>query len=203
MKETSGPDLAARVRRLPLPIRTARLELLLPDLSQVPELVPLLNERTVARWTLHIPHPYGAADAREFVRRARAHRRRGDGLRLLIVRRRDGAVVGGIGLHQMSGDHRRAEIGYWVGRRYRGQGYATEAARSLVKEAFGPLGLHRVEAAVFPGNAASVGVLRRLGFRYEGRHREAVRKDGRWMTDVRFARLATDPVRTPRSARKA
>jgi RimJ/RimL family protein N-acetyltransferase len=196
------PSLRVRVRRLRLPIRTSRLELTSPEPGHVRALVPLLDDRTVARWTLHIPHPYTSSDARRYVRRARVQRQSGRSLGLVIVRRTDGALVGGIGLHNLNDDHASAEIGYWLGRPYRGQGYGSEAARALVKVAFWRLGLHRVEAAVFPGNNASVRLLRGLGFRYEGRARDAVLKNGTWMTDLRFARLVTDPVRTRRTSRK-
>ena len=196
------PSLRACLKGLRLPIRTSRLDLVAPESSHVTALVPLLNDPTVARWTLHIPNPYTVADARRFVRRARAFRRTGGGLRLVMVRRSDRALVGGIGLHHTDEDHASAEIGYWLGRPYRGHGYGSEAARAVVKIAFQELGLHRVEAAVFPGNAGSIRLLRRVGFRYEGRARDAVLKDGKWRSDLWFSVLATDRVRSRRTARK-
>jgi len=195
------PSLAARVKRLPLPIRTRRLELVLPRLDQAGALATLLQEPSVARWTLHIPHPYTTSDARRYVLRAQDRRRSGRGLPLQIVRRGDRVLVGGVGLHQLDEPHAAAEVGYWVGRPYRRHGYAEEATRALVNVAFRRLGLHRVEAAVFPGNAASVRLLRRCGFRYEGRVRDEVLKDGVWRSTLRFARLSTDRVRTRRASR--
>jgi ribosomal-protein-alanine N-acetyltransferase len=69
-------------------------------------------------------------------------------------------------------EHRiNAEIGYWIGEPYWGNGYATEAVKLLVGFAFGELNLLRVYASVYDYNAASVRVLQKCGF-----HREAILK---------------------------
>ena len=111
---------------------------------------------------------------------------------LHIQRRADHAVVGGIGFHGLDPNGLRAEVGYWLGRDYRGQGYATEALEAMARVGFRELGLHRIEAGVMPGNRASIRVLRRAGFSREGLLREYVQKRGRWVSSVLFARLETD-----------
>lgn len=198
-----GRPLGDRLRGLSLPVRTRRLELVAPRVGHVRALVDLLRDPSIARWTSNIPHPYAPADARSHILRSRATRRSGAGLSLYIVRRADGRLVGGVGLHQLDERHASAEIGYWVGRPYRRRGYGEEATRALANVAFRRLGLHRVEARVFLGNAASVGLLRRCGFRYEGRIRDELRRRGVWRTTLRFSRLATDPVRPRRTSTAA
>ncbi len=191
-----------RVPALHPPFRTRRLELRWPSARLNEQVVRLLNDPVVTRWTLRIPSPYTARDAAEFVRRARAHRRSGRILSFQIVRRRDGALLGGAGIHGIDRSNGIGEIGYLIGRPYRGRGYATEAVGALVRVAFGPLGLHRVEARVFPGNSRSERVLRKQGFRREGRLREPVRKGGRSLDVIVYGRLRSDraPVRRRRSA---
>lgn len=61
-----------------------------------------------------------------------------------------------------------------------GRGYATAAVRQAVTFALGPAGLHRVQAAIIPRNARSVGVVRRLGFRLEGRALRYLKINGVW-----------------------
>jgi RimJ/RimL family protein N-acetyltransferase len=56
-------------------------------------------------------------------------------------------------------------LGFYLARPYWGQGLATEAALAFVKFGFGELGLNRIVSAVQIGNAASVRVLEKLGFR--------------------------------------
>lgn len=77
--------------------------------------------------------------------------------------RRDGAL----------GD---AEIGFWMSSAARGKGYLTEAATAVLDFGFAPEGcaLGRVEWRAIVGNEASAGVARALGFRYEGRLRQAI-----------------------------
>ncbi len=71
-------------------------------------------------------------------------------------------VLGGTGLHPRTDGG--VEIGYWLDRRQQGQGYATEAARALVDEAFRHIDIERVQIRCDPRNARSSAVPARLGF---------------------------------------
>lgn len=188
-----------RIARLRFPLHGRRVDLVLPNRDQIPVFVRLLNEPSVSRWTLHMPYPYTKRNAQDWVRRATRERRAGHSLGLTVVRRSDGEVLGGVGLHRLEKWSTSAEVGYWLGRNHRGHGYATEAVNLLVRTGFTRLGLHRIEARVFPSNIASRQVVRRCGFRYEGRLRDEAQKDGRWRATLLFARLASDPpVAQPR-----
>jgi RimJ/RimL family protein N-acetyltransferase len=90
-----------------------------------------------------------------------------------IVRRDDGRVLGHCGFHGTPQDVGRAEIGYTVFAPFRGCGYATESAQGLVRWARAQ-GTPVVFAAVAPHNEASLGVVRRLGFRQTGVHDDDV-----------------------------
>jgi [ribosomal protein S5]-alanine N-acetyltransferase len=199
---TSSPPGTFRCgdRSLRLPMRSPRL-LLRPALpSDVPALVELLNDPVVHRGTLRVPYPYRRADALAYLRRLRKQLRGGSQLSLQIVRRSDGRLVGGIGFHDLSPPE-SCEVGYWVGAPYRRKGYASEALDRMLRAAYGPLGLHRVTAGVFPFNRASMAVVRRAGFRREGLARESHQKEGRWVSEVRFGRLRTDPPPRGRARR--
>jgi len=194
-----GNSVERRIPRLRLPIRGRRIELVLPASDQIPSFVRLLNEPSVARWTLHMPYPYRERDGRDWVRRAGKGRRAGQALNLTIRRRSDEAILGGAGIHQISGDGSSAEVGYWLGKEYRGHGYAAEAVDLLARSGFRRLGIHRLEALIFPANAASRRLAQRCGFRYEGRLRDEVLKDGRWRATLLYARIASDPPPARRS----
>ncbi len=71
------------------------------------------------------------------------------------------ALVGGVALHD------RTEIGYWIHVAHQGRGYATEAVAGLCRAAFSIFGCWRLVAHADPGNAASLAVLRRVGFALE------------------------------------
>jgi ribosomal-protein-alanine N-acetyltransferase len=112
----------------------------------------------------------------------------------LIFRREDGRVVGGVTLGQVRrGVAQTASLGYWIGAPYQRQGYMTEALTLLIEHGFNSMGLHRIEAACLPENAASRGLLLKLGFREEGRARQFLRINGRWQDHMLFALVASDP----------
>jgi ribosomal-protein-alanine N-acetyltransferase len=85
---------------------------------------------------------------------------------------------------------RAAKLGYAVRASEWGNGYATETARLLTGFAFGALGLHRVSAAIGPDNDASIAVVKRLGFSYEGRLRDHVFTGGAWRDSLLYSVLA-------------
>lgn len=85
-----------------------------------------------------------------------------------------------------------AKLGYAIAADHWGNGYATDAARNLVNFAFTTLNLHRITAAAGPDNAASIAVLERLGFQYEGRLRHHVFTNGSWRDSLLYSILPTD-----------
>lgn len=90
------------------------------------------------------------------------------------------------------GAHQGAKLGYSIGFEHQGKGYATDAVRTMLDWAFGPLGLHRVTAAVGPDNAASHALVQRLGFRLEGVLRDHVHTNGVWRDSVLYSVLASE-----------
>ena len=170
-------------------IETPRLVLRSLAESDIPELVPLIGAREVVVTTLRIPYPYEERHAREYL----ASPAKENELRLLIRLRSDGRLVGGIGLHP-DNEHQRAELGYWIGVPFWGNGYATEAARAIVAYGFEQFKFNRIFAAHFAGNDASGKVLRKIGMQYEGRMRQAIRKWDKFIDLERYAIIREDYV---------
>jgi ribosomal-protein-alanine N-acetyltransferase len=177
------------------PLQTERLTLRAYAFSDIPALVPLIGAREVAATTLRIPHPYTESDARDFIARTQEGLSNGSELRLGIVVRESDTLCGGVGL-RIEDDHRRAELGYWIGVPYWGNGYATEAAKAVVKYGFGTLGLHRIFASRFANNPASARVLRKIGMRHEGNLRAHVLKWGEFLDLEMYGMAASDVERT-------
>ncbi|WP_028568862.1 GNAT family N-acetyltransferase [Salinispora tropica] len=78
------------------------------------------------------------------------------------------ALIGAVELRVTAAAHRRGEFGYVLARSAWGQGYATEAAATVLTYAFEQAGLHRVAATCDPANVASRRVLEKIGMKYEG-----------------------------------
>src|SRR6185295_2999839 len=83
-------------------------------------------------------------------------------------------------------------LGYYIGAAFAGQGYMTEGLQLMLRNAFGGLGLRRVEANIQPGNRASLRLVRRAGFRREGVSPRYLKIAGRWRDHERWALLRED-----------
>jgi ribosomal-protein-alanine N-acetyltransferase len=111
--------------------------------------------------------------------------------RFLICRSMDGRIVGTVSLFMICRkSFRNAVVGYMVGVPYARLGYGTEALKLIVRFAFGPLKLHRLEANIQPDNAASLALVRRVGFQREGYSPRFLKIGGRWRDHERWAILA-------------
>ena len=129
------------------------------------------------------PNPYREADAQKWIERASAQQSE---LTYAIASNEE--AIGGIGLQLQHDVHRRsAEIGYWLGEPFWGQGIATKALAALTEYAFVNLGLIRLYASVFEWNPASARVLEKAGYTYEGRLRKSVTKDGKTIDQLLYA----------------
>jgi [ribosomal protein S5]-alanine N-acetyltransferase len=122
-------------------------------------------------------------------------RMRGDRAASFVAcRRDDGAIVGVFCLSEIvHGAFQSCYSSYYAHARHSGTGYMTEGLQLLLRHAFGPLGLHRIEANIQPGNAASIALVRRAGFRLEGVSPRYLKIGGRWRDHERWAISRDDP----------
>ncbi len=111
------------------------------------------------------------------------------GYELAVVRRSDGRLLGGVGLNRDQAGSSRAMLGYCYHRDAWGYGYATEAARAVLRFGFEELGLHRVWAGCDPENLGSVRVLTKLGMTQEARLRQDSLVQGEWRDALIFGIL--------------
>jgi ribosomal-protein-alanine N-acetyltransferase len=117
----------------------------------------------------------------------------GTALPLFLVRRADGALLGAITLDNIRrGPAQAGTVGYWIGAPHARQGYMREALQAVVHYAFTELDLSRLEAGCLPENAASRGVLEKVGFKYEGVAQSYLQINGRWRNHVLYANLRSD-----------
>ena len=157
---------------LPSPtLRTARLHLRPFDEGDADALFALHSSASVLRYW-DAPPWSGRGRAGRFIAACRQMAEEGTGARLAIDRVSDGAFIGWCSLTRWNPEHRSASLGYCLDEAAWGHGYATEAARALLKWAFETLDLNRVQAEADTRNAASARVLEKLGFVREGTLRE-------------------------------
>ncbi|MCC9306260.1 GNAT family N-acetyltransferase [Kitasatospora sp. RB6PN24] len=97
-----------------------------------------------------------------------------------------GAMAGYVTINNIvQGAFRCGALGY--GGFAHGRGLVTEGVGLVVRYAFGPLGLHRLEINAQPANVKSIAVAKRLGFRLEGLSPDFLFIDGAWRDHERWA----------------
>jgi [ribosomal protein S5]-alanine N-acetyltransferase len=173
-------------------LRTARLTLGAFHIADAEELVRLAGAREIADTTLLIPHPYELDHALAWIANQRKESVRGRAANFAIRLAGEPPIVGCAGLRDIDQEHRQAELGFWIGREYWGQGYASEAAEAVIRYGFQTLGLNRICAHHMARNPAAGRVLRRIGMEREGLLRQRVRKWGVYEDVVLYAILRDD-----------
>ena len=169
---------------LPTPIiESERMVLTVAMPTDAEDVVELFGTPEASANTLTLPYPYTLADAHEFVERVRVGVEADVKITFVIRRLDDKRAVGTIGI-TIEPEHRRAELGYIIGKEHWGNGYATEACGAVIAYSFDTLGLHKLTAAWFTDNPASGRVLEQLGFENEGTVREHFFRDGRFRDSV-------------------
>jgi RimJ/RimL family protein N-acetyltransferase len=160
-------DLCAEVVRVSdmtrVELATARLILRPVSPKDEGEVVACLNDLTVTGWLAVVPHPYTAADFRDF---QSSYAVPGD---TFSVHDADG-LAGIVGVEDRT-------LGYWFAPSVQGRGYATEAARAALAEHFAA-DPAPIASGYFDGNARSANVLRKLGFVETGRRQKFCRALG-------------------------
>ena len=175
----------------PVVLKTERLLLRPLCRADIPALLPLIGAREVAATTLRIPHPYTQEDAEKFLDYSEGVWQKAEGARFGVFRREEERLCGGIGLHTTR-EHNHAELGYWIGVPFWGNGYCTEAAREVLKYGFGTLKLNRIHSGHFSNNPASGRILQKIGMKHEGTLRRHILKWGEYLDVELYSLLASE-----------
>jgi RimJ/RimL family protein N-acetyltransferase len=170
-------------------IVTERLILRPPTLKDAADIVENVNNLSVSRYLAVVPYPYSMEDARFFIKLSKKNPHN-----FGISLKSSGKIIGMIGLMNLNEFIRRADIGYWLGKKYWRQGFATEALQAIVKYSFRKLKLVRLQAGVAVENKASAKLLKKVGFKKEGLRRKAMRakSTGKWHDTYAFGLLRSD-----------
>ncbi|WP_409055378.1 GNAT family N-acetyltransferase [Streptomyces sp. SYP-A7185] len=168
------------------PSRVALHPLTLADQDEFCALVRASSE-------LHRPWmqlPANAAEFTDWMRRFDDGTNQG----FLVCVRDTGAAAGMVNINSITrGRYQGASIGYAAFAPSAGHGYMTEGLTATLQYAFTELRLHRLEAAIQPGNKASLALVERLGFRYEGLSPAYLYIDGAWRDHERWSIAAPEP----------
>ena len=159
-------------------LETERLVLRPLTPKDAPNLACLAGRREIADTTISIPHPYSEQQARQWLAGNVELCVKGKVVVFGVQLKGDAKLVGSAGLRDIEVEHAQAELGFWIAVECWGKGYATEAARAVLRFGFEQLGLNRIYAHHMVRNPASGRVLATVGMQREGLLRQRVRKWG-------------------------
>ncbi len=156
-----------------------RVRLRAIEREDVPRFVRWFNDPEVRQY-LTMYRPLSRAEEERWVESLAS--RREDIVLAIEVRAGDQWVhIGNVGLHRIDWKNRTATLGIVIGEReYWGKGYGTEAVRTMLRYAFGELGLNRVELETYSFNPRAIRCYEKVGFRREGVRRQALYRNGKF-----------------------
>jgi len=166
-------------------LKTNRLTLEQPRVSDIPNLIKYAGDKRVAATTQNMPHPYQEEHAIFWLNMAnngfQTQSKYIFGIRLKAT----DELIGGMGLHLHQGFN-RAELGYWVGVPFWNKGYATEAAGAILKFGFEEIKINKIFATYLIENPASGKVMIKNGMIKEGELKEHFKKDGKYRSVIQY-----------------
>jgi len=151
----------------------------------------LSNRAWLSPWEATSPDGPVSFDMRTGVRRLLQQYRDGTGVPLVMED--DGELAGQLNVWGIArGSLASATIGYWVSERFAGRGITTTSVALATDVCFDEMRLHRMEICIRPENHASLRVVEKLGFRYEGLRRRFIHINGDWRDHYAFALTRED-----------
>ncbi len=149
-----------------------------------------LNDKEVCEGNAHHTYPVTREDILKYIRYALTNKTE---LILAIVDKKTHKHIGNVALQGITSIHRNAELSILIGEKeFWGKGCGKEACRLIVEHGFSALNLHRIWVGTDQTNIGMQKLAESLGMQYEGRHRDAVFKNGGYRDELVYSKLATD-----------
>lgn len=156
-------------------LKSTRITLSQPKVTDIPTIIKYAGHTEIEAGTLSMPHPYQEKDAIFWLNFANEGVQNKNRYIFGIRLNETDEFIGGMGLH-IEGHFNRAELGYWIGVPFWNKGYATEAAKTILKFGFEDLKLNKIFAMHFKENPSSGKVLSKSGMVKEGEFKEYIKK---------------------------
>lgn len=158
-------------------LKTQRLILRKPKISDWKDIVEGLNDISVAEGLEEISHPYRKKDALTWIKKTIKNweKKKKEGYTFFIELKSEKKVIGGIGLHKIDKFVGNAGTGSWINKKYWRKGYVTEAKLAINEFAFNKLKLRKLYSYVDTDNKASNRTQEAIGYKLEGCLKEGSR----------------------------
>ena len=154
------------------------------NINDLDSLVKYANNEKIAKFmTNKFPHPYTMDHGREFIEFAT-----NESPANIMAIEIGGEASGGIGIHIQPDIYcRNAELGYWLGEPFWGEGVITAAIKQMVAYGFQNWELQRIYARPFGTNKGSQRALEKAGFELEGTFEKTIYKQGEYLDELIYS----------------
>jgi len=170
-------------------IKNKRFILRRLKMSDAESIVKYANDKLVAKNLARLPHPYTIGDARAWLKKKQNQYKQKNPTEFVFAIEIENEAVGSIGFNNITVGH-KAEMGYWIGRKYWGKGLMTEVVKNASRYAFKVFKLRRLQTYTYPSNKASKRVLEKNNFKFEGVLKKGIRKEDMFFDAHIFAKVS-------------
>lgn len=174
-------------------VETGRLLLRAPRLEDAEGVFRCLSDPEVTRYIV-APTQQSPMESEQWLETRLSAHKANLMLPWIVFHPSSAEVAGFCGYIEWSAEHERAEIIYFLSRRFWGRGFATEMVRAMIPFGFEQLELNRIEARCVAGNTASSRVMEKAGMSYEGTLRQREFAKGSYWDICTYAVLGDEPA---------
>lgn len=123
------------------------------------------NDKEINYFNWYLPFPLTLAKAKKIILKRKAPNETHRWLyELAIILKETKEFIGIVSLYDVSKPDKKTMIGYWIGKKYRGRGYAKEAVKKMIDFSFESLELNKISAKTMAENEKSKCLLKKMGF---------------------------------------
>lgn len=150
--------------------------------------IKYLSNDEISKYMTRMPYPYKESDADWWLDEIEKQKNQYDKSVNFAIRK-DGELIGGIGLIDYKLHSHKAEFGYWLAKEFWGNGIVTNVVTEFVSYVMIEFNLIRLEAFVFHSNIASQKILIKSGFDLEGACKKYYYKNGEYFDRLIFGKV--------------
>lgn len=164
--------------------------------SDANENAKIWNDKEIARWIADAQYPASAIFHKKFIE---SIKKKDDTYYYAVIQKYANKIIGAVWFNHicLSTNYQIAELCYVIGKNYRGKGYATEASRLMINWGFRNLNLLKIFAKINEFDKGSIKVIKKLGFKYEGKLRKQVfmRFPKKWCNELNYGLLKEEWIK--------
>jgi ribosomal-protein-alanine N-acetyltransferase len=173
-------------------IAKKRVKLRKLNASDAKFIVKWAKNKDITKYTSVIAPPCELKEAKNFIKKANLDIKNRSAYEFGIELKENKNLIGTINLSDINKKNKNAGVGIWLIKEYWGKGLSTEALNLILRFGFKDLGLEKIQARVLHKNTRAQKLLRRAGFKLEGRLRRKTFFNNQWFDDLIYGLLSSE-----------